>query len=343
MKKYLNTLFITRQGSYLSKDGETILINAEHSIVARVPAFAISGIVCFGNISVSPFLMGFCAENNIAISFLSEHGKFLANVQGKISGNVFLRRKQYRVADDSANALAISKQIIMAKIWNCRTVLNRALRDHGEKINSAKIEEICSCLKYQILKTENAADIKELRGVEGDSAKQYFSVFDELILTQKDYFYFKGRNRRPPLDNVNCLLSYLYTLLMYDVRSAFESAGLDSYVGFFHTDRPGRASLALDMMEEWRPVIADRLALSLINREQLNEKHFKHTESGAVIISDEGRKMLLEAYQKRKSDEISHPYLKETVPVGLLFYTQALLLARFLRGDIDGYPAFLWK
>lgn len=343
MKKYLNTLFITRQGTYLSKEGETIAINIDHKTVSRIPALSINGIICFGNISVSPFLMGYCAENNISLSFLSEHGKFLANVIGKKNGNVLLRRSQYRVADDPDFSLKISKGMIIAKIYNCRTVLNRALRDHSEKINSEKIEEASEYLKYHALKADKSLNMQELRGIEGDCAKTYFSVFDELILAQKDTFNFKGRTRRPPLDNVNCLLSYLYTLLMYDVRSALESVGLDSYVGFFHTDRPGRASLALDMMEEWRPVIADRLALSLINREQLNSRDFRKTESGAVILSDEGRRTLLESYQKRKTDEISHPYLKETIPVGLLFYTQALLLARFLRGDIDGYPAFLWK
>ena len=304
---------------------------------------ALGGIICFGNVGCSPFLMGYCAENNIAISFMTEYGRYLASVHGRINGNVLLRRQQYRIADKDEECLAIARTFTSAKIYNCRSVLCRALRDHPGKITGEPVNSAVACLAASIKKAQAAGDLDELRGIEGDAAGTYFSVFDNLILGQKEDFKFGNRNRRPPLDNVNCLLSFIYTLLMYDVRSALDSVGLDSCVGMLHCDRPGRPSLALDMMEEWRPVIADRLVLSLINRGQLSGKDFKKAETGAVLLSDEGRKTVLTAYQKRKQEEITHPYLQETVQTGLQFYIQALLLARHLRGDMDGYPAFLWK
>lgn len=343
MKKYLNTLFVTTQGAYLSKEGETVVVSAEKKKLLQVPSSALGGIICFGNVGCSPFLMGYCAQNNIAISFMTEYGRYLASVHGRINGNVLLRRQQYRIADKNDECLAIARTFTSAKIYNCRSVLCRALRDHSEKIAGAIVNSSVDYLAASIKKAQAARDLDELRGIEGDAAGTYFSVFDNLILCQKGDFKFGDRNRRPPLDNVNCLLSFIYTLLMYDVRSALDSVGLDSCVGMLHRDRPGRPSLALDMMEEWRPVIADRLVLSLINREQLSGKDFKKTETGAVLLSDEGRKTVLTAYQKRKQEEITHPYLQETVQTGLLFYIQALLLARHLRGDMDGYPAFLWK
>ncbi len=343
MKKYLNTLFVTTQGAYLSKEGETIVVTAEKEKLLQVPSCALGGIICFGNVGCSPFLMGYCAANNIAISFMTEYGRYLASVHGRINGNVLLRRQQYRIADKDEECLAIARTFTSAKIYNCRSVLCRALRDHSDKMASGVVNSAVDYLASSIKKSQAAGDLDELRGIEGDAAATYFSVFDNLILGQKDDFKFGDRNRRPPLDNVNCLLSFIYTLLMYDVRSALDSVGLDSCVGMLHRDRPGRPSLALDMMEEWRPVIADRLVLSLINREQLSGRDFKKAETGAVLLSDEGRKTVLTAYQKRKQEEITHPYLQETVKTGLLFYIQALLLARHLRGDMDGYPAFLWK
>jgi len=343
VKKYLNTLFVTTQGAYLSKEGETIVVTAEKQKLLQVPSCALGGIICFGNVGCSPFLMGYCAENNIAISFMTEYGRYLASVHGRINGNVLLRRQQYRIADKDEECLTIARTFTSAKIYNCRSVLCRALRDHSDKIAAEIVNSAVDYLAVSIKKAQTAKDLDELRGIEGDAAGTYFSVFDNLILCQKKDFKFGDRNRRPPLDNVNCLLSFIYTLLMYDVRSALDSVGLDSCVGMLHRDRPGRPSLALDMMEEWRPVIADRLVLSLINREQLSGKDFKKAETGGVLLSDEGRKTVLTAYQKRKQEEITHPYLQETVQTGLLFYIQALLLARHLRGDMDGYPAFLWK
>ncbi|MEK6645520.1 MAG: type I-C CRISPR-associated endonuclease Cas1c [Candidatus Firestonebacteria bacterium] len=343
MKKYLNTLFITTQGAYLSKEGETVVVSVEKEVKLQVPVHTLGGIVCFGNVLCSPFLLGFCAENNVTISFLTEYGHFLARVHGKTSGNVLLRREHYRKADNMDFSAEIARAILIGKISNSRVVLERALRDHSDKINSDQINFVSVSLKSSLRQLEGKIDLDTLRGIEGDAAHKYFNVFDHLIVAQKNDFKFEERNRRPPLDEVNCLLSFLYTLLMHDIRSALESVGLDSYVGFMHRDRSGRPGLALDIMEEFRPFIADRLVLSLINREQIQKKGFKKSESGAVLMDDDTRKTVLVAYQKRKQEEIMHPFIKETVPVGLLFYIQALLLSRFLRGDLDGYPVFIWK
>ncbi len=343
MKKHLNTLFVTTQGAYLFKEGETVVVKTEGEIRLRLPVHTLGGIVCFGNVSCSPFLMGFCAENNVGISFLSEHGRFLARVQGPVSGNVLLRREQYRRADDLNFSAGVARFILSGKIANSRTVLQRALRDHAGKIEEGKLRDAVTRLNrlLEILDREHSLDT--VRGVEGDAAHMYFTVFDHLILAQKDEFRFNERNRRPPLDNVNCLLSFIYTLLMHDVRSALEGVGLDPAVGFLHRDRPGRPGLALDLMEEFRPFIADRLVLSLINLQQVQAKGFKKLDSGAVVMEDDIRKKVLVAYQERKQEEIFHPFLNEKVTIGILFHLQALLMARYLRGDLDGYPPFIWK
>lgn len=343
MKKHLNTLYVTTQGAYLSKEGETVAVKVDGQIRLQIPIHTISGIVCFGNVSLSPYLMGFCAENNVSISFLTEHGRFLAKVQGPVSGNVLLRREQYRKADDLKFSAKVAESFLIGKIANCRAVLQRALRDHGDKINEQEVRNAVARLNRQLDFFEKEIPLDILRGIEGDSAHIYFSVFDHLIVAQKDTFKFHERNRRPPMDNVNCLLSFIYTLLMHDVRSALETVGLDPAVGFLHRDRPGRPGLALDMMEEFRPCIADRLALSLINLQQVQSKGFKKTESGAVIMEDETRKKVLVAYQERKQEEITHPFLGEKIMIGMFFHIQALLMARFLRGDLDGYPPFIWK
>jgi len=343
MKRHLNTLFVTTQGAYLAKEGETAVVKVEKEIRLRVPIHTIGGIVCFGQVSISPFLMGFCAERDVAISFLSQHGRFLARVQGPVSGNVLLRREQYRRADDPDTSAEMAKAVLTGKIANCRTVLQRALRDHSDKPNADKIQHASKRLAASLKSLDREKTLDAARGIEGDAAHAYFDVFDHLITSQKKDFFFHERNRRPPLDNVNCLLSFLYTLVMHDVRSALEAVGLDPAVGFLHRDRPGRPGLALDIMEEFRPFIADRMALSLINLSQVQKKGFNKTESGAVLMDDNTRKTLLVAYQKRKQDEIVHPFLNEKVTIGLLFHTQALLLARYLRGDLDGYPPFIWK
>ncbi|MGC8494326.1 MAG: type I-C CRISPR-associated endonuclease Cas1c [Syntrophobacteraceae bacterium] len=343
MKKHLNTLFITTQGAYLSKEGETVLVRVENEVRLRMPIHMIGGIVCFGNVLCSPFLLGFCAERDVTVSFLSEHGRFLARVQGPVSGNVLLRRAQYRKADDREASAGIAGNLLAGKLANCRIVLQRALRDHAEKVNVQALSDAASGLTLCIERLARESDLDALRGIEGNAASLYFGVFDELITSQKEDFRFQERNRRPPLDNVNALLSFVYTLVMHDVRSALESTGLDPAVGFLHRDRPGRPGLALDMMEEFRPFLADRLVLSLINLKKIRGSGFKKSESGAVTMSDETRKEVLVSYQNRKQEEIVHPFLDEKVNVGMLFHVQALLFARALRGDLDGYPPFIWK
>jgi CRISPR-associated protein Cas1 len=343
MKKHLNTLFVTTQGAYLSKEGETVVVSVEKETRLRVPVHTIGGIVCFGNVMCSPFLMGFCAERDVTMSFLTERGRFLARVKGPVSGNVLLRREQYRRADNMDFSARMAGYVLTGKLANCRTVLNRALRDHAGKLNREEIGEASKRIGYSLELLQKDIPLNGLRGIEGEAAHAYFNAFDHLIVSQKEDFVFKERNRRPPLDRVNCLLSFFYTLVMHDVRSALETVGLDPAVGFLHRDRPGRPGLALDMMEEFRPFLADRLTLSLINMNQVKAKGFKEMESGAVLMDDETRKAVLVAYQNRKQDEIMHPFLGEKITIGLLFHIQALLLARFLRGDLDGYPTFIWK
>ncbi len=343
MRKLLNTLYVSSQGSYLRKEGETIVVEREQEKVLQLPVHTIGGIVCFGNVLCSPFLLGFCAERDIGVSFLSEHGRFLAAVRGPVSGNVLLRRRQYRMADDEAATKAIAANIVAVKLANCRVVMNRAVRDHGEKLDAEEVKGASTAIDRVIASVSDATDCNAIRGFEGMAAAEYFGVFNHLIIERKEDFVFKDRNRRPPLDPVNALLSFIYTLLSHDVRSALETVGLDPAVGFLHRDRPGRPGLALDLMEEFRPVIADRLVLSLINRRQVEAKGFKRAESGAVVMDDATRKTVLVEYQARKQDEIVHPYIDEKIPLGLLYFVQANLMARFIRGDIDGYPPFFWR
>jgi CRISPR-associated protein Cas1 len=343
MKKHLNTLFVTTQGAYLSKEGETIVVKHEKETLLQIPVHTIGGIVCFGQVSCSPFLMGFCAENDVGLTYLTETGRFLARVQGPVSGNVLLRRQQYRLADDEGRSADVARSVLTGKLANCRAVLQRTLRDHAEKVNAHEVKGASDRIKNNLERLQRERGLDSLRGIEGDAAHTYFTVFDHLIVSQKKDFNFQERNRRPPLDKVNCLLSFIYTLLMHDVRSALETVGLDPAVGFLHRDRPGRPGLALDLMEEFRPFIADRLVLSLINLSQVQKEGFKNMENGAVLMDDDTRKAVLVAYQKRKQEEIYHPFLEEKVTVGILFHIQAMLMARYLRGDLDGYPPFLWK
>lgn len=343
MRKLLNTLYVSSQGSYLRKEGETVVVERERQKVLQLPVHTIGGIVCFGDVLCSPFLLGFCAERDIGISFLSEHGRFLASVRGPICGNVLLRRQQYRLADDAAETRGIAANIVTGKLANSRVVLNRALRDHGDKMDASLVKGASSALGRLLDKIPGALDVDGVRGLEGMAAAEYFGVFNNLIVDQRESFVFKDRNRRPPLDPVNAMLSFVYTLLVHDIQSAVETVGLDPAVGFLHRDRPGRPSLALDLMEEFRSVIADRLVLTLINRRQVDGKGFKRAANGAVEMDDATRKVVLVEYQNRKQDEVMHPYLEEKVAVGLLYFVQANLLARFIRGDIDGYPPFFWR
>jgi CRISPR-associated protein Cas1 len=342
MKKHLNTLFVTTQGAYLAKEGETVAVRIEGKVRLRLPVHTLDGIVCFGNVGCSPFLLGFCGERNLTVSFLTEYGRFLARVQGPVSGNVILRREQYRRADDLDFSARMARAFINGKVANCRALLNRTVRDHGDRLDSEAVGDAANHLTGLLKSLGRDRPLDEVRGTEGDGAHVYFSVFDHLIIRNKEDFFFHRRSRRPPLDRVNCLLSFLYTLVMHDVRSALECTGLDPAVGFLHRDRPGRSGLALDMMEEFRP-LADRLTLSLINRGQLQGKDFVVSEGGGVRMKDKARKTLLTAYQERKQDVLLHPFLEEKMPLGLFFHTQALLLARFLRGDLDGYPPMIWR
>ena len=343
MKKLLNTLYVTTQGTYLAKDGECVAVRVDNEVRLRVPVHTLGGIVCFGQVSCSPFLMGFAAERGLGLSFLTENGRFLARVQGPVSGNVLLRREQYRRADSPEASAEMARSIISAKIINARRIVQRALRDHGGKIESSPLDKEVSHLKDCLQRLQQPVGLDVARGIEGEAANGYFGVFDHLILSGEPEFRFLGRSRRPPLDRVNCLLSFIYTLLAHDVRSALECVGLDSEVGFLHRDRPGRHGLALDVMEEFRAFVGDRLALSLINLGQIKKDDFEILETGAVRMNDAARKTLLVAYQKRKQNEISHPFLNERIPMGLVFHVQAMLMARWLRGDLDGYPPFVWK
>jgi len=343
MRKLLNTLYVSSQGSYLHREGETVVVERNKQQVLQLPIHTIGGIVCFGNVLCSPFLLGFCAERDVSVSFLSEHGRFLASVRGPVSGNVLLRRQQYRMADDDLISKGIASNIISGKLANCRIVINRTVRDHTAKVNTEALRKASVNIDRIIERISRMNDIDEVRGLEGQAAAEYFQVFDHLIVDQKADFVFSERSRRPPLDEVNALLSFVYTLLAHDVRSALETVGLDPAVGFLHRDRPGRPGLALDIMEEFRPVIADRIVLSLINRKQVGKKGFTKAASGAIIMNDDTRKTVLTEYQNRKQDEVYHPYIEETVSIGLLFFVQANLMARYIRGDIDGYPPFFWR
>ena len=345
MKKLLNTLYVTTQGSYLRKEGETVVIEQEREKVMQVPIHTIGTIVCFGNVLCSPYLFGICGERDISISFLTEYGRFLASVNGPVRGNVLLRREQYRQADAQDVSAAVARNIIFAKIANSKVVLGRVMRDHGEKLGPKKklLEVVIKNMARMSESLEASISLDDMRGVEGIAASQYFGVFDHLINRDDGEFIFHDRSRRPPLDKVNAMLSFTYTILAHDVRSALETVGLDPSVGFLHRDRPGRPGLALDLMEEFRSVVGDRLVLSLINRGQVKPKGFEVSESGAVLMDEETRKTLLSEYQRRKQQEVYHPFIKEKVPIGILFFIQANLMARYIRGDIDGYPPFFWR
>jgi CRISPR-associated protein Cas1 len=344
MKPLLNTLYVTTQGSYLSRDGETVSIRHEEEVKLRVPIHTLAGIVCFGQVTCSSFLMNLAAEYGVGLSFLTEHGRFLARVQGPVSGNVLLRRAQYRASDDGQLTASIARSIVVAKIANCRTVILRAARERDNAApETAELDGAALRLAHICDDIQRASSVDSIRGHEGDAARVYFSVFDHLITTEKGHFFFRGRSRRPPLDRTNALLSFVYTLLTHDIAGALEAVGLDPAVGYLHRDRPGRTSLALDLAEELRPVLADRLVLSLINRRQVAIGGLRQQETGGMVMDDDTRKQLLTAWQKRKQEEILHPFLEERVPFGLVPHLQATLLARFLRGDIEAYPPFLWR
>lgn len=343
MKKLLNILYVTNPEAYLARDGENIVVRLDNTEAFRTPAHYLEGIVTFGYTGVSPALLGMCVEKNITVSMLTPFGRHMATVEGLPKGNVLLRRKQYRMADNEDESSRLASRYVIGKLAGCRTVLRRFISDYGGTLEVGSINSACKLLAHNILKLDQEYDLDVIRGLEGESARAYFAEFDKLILNQKEHFYMENRNRRPPQDNVNALLSFVYTLLLHETKSALMTVGLDPYVGFLHRDRPGRLGLALDLMEEFRPYLADRLVLSLINRQQLSSKDFIRKESGGVILKDNARKIVLEAWQKRKAEETLHPFLDEKIKLGLLPYAQALLLARHLRGDLDNYPPFIWR
>ncbi|MBA9083783.1 CRISPR-associated protein Cas1 [Fontibacillus solani] len=343
MKKLLNTLFINQPDVYLSLDGDNIVLLKEQEKLGRLPLHNLESVVAFGYTGASPALMGYCAERNISIVFMTKNGRFLARVIGASRGNVILRKKQYAVSEDETLSARVARNFILGKVYNHKWMLERMTRDYPLRIDVAQFKETSLQLSELVLDIRECEDLEQLRGLEGQAALSYNKRLDAMILQQKEDFYFHTRSRRPPLDKVNAMLSLAYTLLANDMASALEGVGLDAYVGFLHRDRPGRASLALDLMEELRGVYADRFVLSLINKKMVNVDDFVCKENGAVLLTDEGRKKFLTAWQSRKQEKMTHPYLGENISWGLVPHVQALLLARYLRGDLDEYPPFLWK
>lgn len=343
MRKLLNTLFVLSEDAYLTLDGENVVILSGSETLARFPLHTLEGINCFSYKGATPALIGACADKNILLCFFTPQGKYLAQVVGKEYGNVLLRKEQYRISDNLDLCCKYSKNMILGKVYNARWNLERTIRDHPERVDSEKIKIVSLELQDSLSKIRLCDNIENLRGIEGQLASRYFSVFDELIINQKEDFHFEVRNRRPPLDRVNAILSFAYTVLVNECSNALRSVGLDSYVGFMHRDRPGRQSLALDLMEELRSVMADRFVLTLINTRAIHKDCFTKSEDNAILLNDKGRKIFFSAWQNRKKEKITHPYLKEKIEWGLVPYVQALLLARTIRGDLEEYPPFMWK
>ena len=343
MRTLLNTLYITSENAYAALDGENIVIKKHDQITARFPLHNLQSIVSFSYAGASPALMGACAKRGADLVFCTPRGRFLARTSGESRGNVLLRRTQYRIADDEAESCKIARNFIFGKLSNTRWSIERTRRDHAMRVNEQRFREASGYLKELLPKVMEAESLENLRGLEGSGASIYFNILDDMILSRKEEFFFKSRNRRPPMDKVNAMLSFVYTILGSDCASALEAVGLDSYVGFLHRDRPGRKSLSQDLLEELRAPVADRFALTLINDRIINGSDFDVQDNGAVLLNDSGRKTLLKHWQDRKNKVITHPFLKEKMPWGLVPHVQALLLARYLRGDLDGYPVFLWK
>lgn len=343
MKKLLNTLFITQPDVYLSLDGDNIVLLKGQEKLGRLPLHNLESVVAFGYTGASPALMGYCAERNISIVFMTMTGRFLARVIGASKGNVILRKKQCLVSEDEVLSARIARNFIIGKIYNHKWILERMTRDYPLRINVEQFKAGSQHLSSIMLSIRECENLERIRGLEGQAALTYNQLFDHMILQQKEDFYFQTRSRRPPLDNVNAMLSLAYTLLANDNASALEGVGLDAYVGFLHRDRPGRASLALDLMEELRGIYADKFVLTLINKKVINKEEFVRKENGSVIMTDGGRKKFLAAWQNKKQEKITHPYLGEKISWGLVPHAQALLLARHLRNDLDEYPPFLWK
>ena len=343
MKKLLNTLYVTKQNVYLSLKGETIALLEDDKTVLQLPLHNLESIVCFGYKGISPMLMGRCVEMGIHISFVSRSGRYLAGVAGETNGSVLVRREQYRISCEEGLRLGIARNIICAKLYNSYHFIDRTCREHPLQVDTERLREASTGIKDLLSTAKQCEDAASLRGIEGAAAERYFSVLNESVLQNKEDFCFGGRSRRPPLDRTNALLSFVYTLLASEYRSAISSAGLDPFVGFLHADRSGRASLALDLMEELRSVVADRFVISVINNRVIKPNMFTVRENGAVYLDDDGRRALIAAWQERKQKTITHPFLDEKIEWGLVPYSQALLLSRYIRGDLDAYPPFFWR
>jgi CRISPR-associated protein Cas1 len=343
MRKLLNTLFVTSEDAFLSLDGETVCVEIKDEKVGQIPLHTLESIVSFSYRGATVAFMGACAQRGINLSFYNPYGKFLCRIAGESRGNVLLRKQQYRISDSETESCLMARNFIVGKVYNCRWSIERTVRDHGMRVDTEKCKNVTQFMAQSLNKIKEEDNLDTLRGLEGECASLYFGIFDDLILNQKEVFSFAGRNKRPPEDFVNAMLSFGYTLLANDCASALEGAGLDSYVGFMHRDRPGRKSLALDLMEELRPLLVDRLVLTLINNRQIREEHFTRSQSNVIRFTEDGRKKFLTAWQEHKREPITHPYLNEKINWGLVPHVQAMLLARHLRGDIDGYPPFLWK
>ena len=343
MRKLLNTLYVTSENGYLALENENVVVWQDDEKKGQYPLLMLEGIVSFSYKGASPALMGECARRGISLCFMTPSGRFLARVCGEERGNVLLRKQQYRISDSQALSCKIARNFIVGKVYNSRWSIERTLRDHALRVQADELKHVSCQIAQRLEEIAACEELDRLRGLEGEASARYFGIFGQLILNQKEAFVFEERNRRPPMDKVNAMLSFVYTILAHDCAAALESVGLDPYVGFMHRDRPGRESLALDLMEELRPVCADRLVITLINTREIQEKHFVRQAGGVVLLNDAGRKIVLSAWQNRKKEEITHPYLKEKIAWGLVPYVQALLLARYIRGDLDGYPPFLWK
>lgn len=343
MRKMLNTLFVTSEDAYLSLKNLNIVIHYSDERTVQIPLIGLEEIVSFSYKGASPELIGKCVELGIGFSFFSPRGKFLARATGSTQGNVLLRKEQYRISDSEERSCLTARNFIFGKLYNSKWVLERTIRDHGLRVDKAALESASEQLRAAAGKTRDIVSLDSLRGIEGEAATRYYAVFNELILNQKEDFVFSGRSRRPPLDEVNALLSFGYRILANECSSALCSVGLDPYVGFLHRDRPGRESLALDLMEETRSILVDRMTITLINTRMVKKNSFTRSENGVVLLNDVGRKVFLEAWQKHKREEIVHPFLGEKIPWGLVPYVQSLLLARYIRGDLEQYPPFLWK
>ena len=343
MRKLLNTLFILTKDSYLTLEGENVVVLQGEETLGRFPLHTLENILCFSYKGASPALMGGCARRNVSLCFLTPNGRFLARVSGETRGNVLLRKEQYRRSDCREQSCVLARSFLIGKVYNCRSVLERAVRDHGMRVDASSLKQVSNLLATALSNLADCVSLERLLGLEGESAAAYFGVFDELVLQNQEAFRFQERSRRPPLNPMNALLSFVYTLLAHDCASALEAVGLDPHVGFLHQDRPGRTSLALDLMEELRPLLADRFVLTLVNNRMVHPNDFDQQENGAVLLNESGKKVVLSAWQERKREVITHPFLQEKLPWGLVPYVQALLLARHLRDDLDAYPPFLWK